>query len=217
MRLYCCLLYILTITTFQSLYGQGESWALVKPHYENLLINSNNIIYIVAQQKKPVSVDQVSAKYVRNSRAIEIKKIDDYFTIRPDSAGRIMISIKVKNKVSHQFLRAIEIPAIALLSHHRSYDTIPPGEMKAQRGLYPQVENYGFDIKCSILGFDILKVSQSNLVSRATNKGETFKDGSMEILKSTLAGDLYLFYNIMCRCPGGNFPVRLEDVIIQIE
>jgi hypothetical protein len=89
--------------------------------------------------------------------------------------------------------------------------------MKTQFGLYPQVENYDFDIKCNILNYEILKVANNNVASKASNKGSSFNEDSKEIIKSAASGDLFIFYNINCKCPGGNFPFRLEDVIIKIE
>lgn len=201
----------------QKLNSQNEMLALAKPEYDNLLVNVDNVVYVIGQQNKPIRLNQITAEYSFNHRHLQVSENKGQFIIRPDSAGVIMISIRLNGKVVKQYLRAIEIRATPYLSLHRTHDKMSSGEMSVQRCLTPVVENYGFNIRCQILSFELTKINTMNSAYKSKNEGETFIGDTKLIIESASPGDIYFFYNIICKCPGNNFPHRLDDFLIEIE
>ena len=205
--------------TSNTLYCQKDLVALIRPAYANLLVNVDNYLFVVAQQKQPIKLDQIKAEYYRSSRPLAISNENGYFTIKPDSAGEILITLSSKKAVYRERLRAIEIPAVPYLGNFNwdGFHKLSVNEMKLQRGIFPVVENYGFDIKCSIKSFEFIRVSKGNTAMRTLNEGGSFNEQSREIINATSTGDVFIFRNIMCKCPGNNFPQRLEDKTLEIE
>jgi hypothetical protein len=77
-----------------------------------------------------------------------------------------------------------------------------PGKFKAFKGLVALLENFDFDAKCNIAGFQLVRVPRRADPEVAVNPGGTFNGDSKRILGKAVPGDRYFFENIKCKCPG---------------
>lgn len=187
-----------------------------------LFIKSDNPIRIVAQQKEPVSLSQLSAtfqKYDSEKKPIEIIGEKGYFFINPDSIGIVEINIKIADTVETKTLRVRPIQAVGKFGRHtaNSDTKIDVGEFKSQIGLVATVEFCGFDAKCNVFGFQVIRISNLNQVERINNKGGRFEEHTREILMKAKSKDIYIFRKIKYKCPGSEGYQRLDDMIFEIK
>ncbi|HHB78333.1 MAG TPA: gliding motility protein GldM [Saprospiraceae bacterium] len=90
---------------------------------------------------------------------------------------------------------------IAVLGNNKA-GSIGNGTMKAQRGLIAKLENFDFEARCNIQGFEMtyLRKREDGVVVR--NSGGTFKPEALRLVKKARPGDMYYFEKIKAKCPG---------------
>jgi hypothetical protein len=227
MEVYKTLLSILIILigSFLMTYGQSGKplKSIVSIENQYLIVGVDNPIGIVAQQKEPVSISQLSANFqVYNSEKvpIEIAVCNGYFIIRPDTIGIVELNITIGDTIETKTLRVKPMEAVGRLGGKYGANTngkIGVGEFKAQMGIIAQIECCGFDAKCNVLGFQTIRISNRNQVERRINKGGRFEEETREIIMKAESGDIYIFRQIKYKCPGSEKPQRLDDMIFEIE
>ena len=90
------------------------------------------------------------------------------------------------------------------------------GEFKAQGGIIPVLEGFDFDAKCNIAGFQFVRAAKRADPEINLNQGGKFNARSMELRNMAKPGDLYVFENIKCKCPGDVTQRPLPNMIIRI-
>lgn len=206
------------------LFGQNRKpvRALLSIENHYLIAKFNNPIRIVAQQNQPVSINQLSATFQGinlEKEEIEITKKGEYFIINPTSIGTVEIQIRIDDEVEKKSLVVRPMEAVGRLGRHRANsDTkIKVAEFKAQLGIIASIECCGFDAKCRVLGFQVLRINNRNQTERAINQGGKFTGKTKEIIMKAKLGDLFIFRQIKYQCPGSKKPQRLDDMIFEIQ
>ena len=189
---------------------------------QSLVAKIDNPIRIVAQQKEPVSIEQLNGTlHVSKSLKlpIEITERNGYFYIRPDTIGLVEINITIGDTTETMHLRAKPLEAVGRLGG-RSANTeekFGPEEFKTQRGIIANVECCGFDARCTVLEFHVIRINKRNQVERAINKGGTFEEQTWKITTKAESGDIFIFRQIRYRCHKSGSPQRLDDMIFEIK
>lgn len=217
---------IFWIGSYSIILGQrGEPLkSMISIENQYLIAKVDNPIRIVAHQKEPVSLSQLNATfqgydYDSEKNPIEIVEGKGYFIINPDSIGIVEIHITVGDTIEIKTLRVKPIEAVGRLgTYQANSDTkIGAGEFKAQLGIIANIECCGFDAKCSVFGFQTIRISNQNQVERRINKGSRFEEETREIIMKAESGDIYIFRQIKYKCPGSKKPQRLDDMTFEIE
>ncbi len=91
------------------------------------------------------------------------------------------------------------------------------GEFKVQRGLIAWLENFDFDAKCDIQGFNIVKVSKREDPVEAVNAGGSFSDKALSLVQSAKPGDTYYLENVKARCPGDQAGRKINSLVFRIK
>ncbi len=208
------------VTNFSS--GQQLHKVMFSNENKDFVAPTDNNFRIIAQQNHPVTIDQLSATFTfktGKTSSINIQDRDGYFTIHPDSLGIIKISIALKDTIETRSFNVVPIWAIGHLSSFKANQDIKIGigEFKAQRGLTAVVECCGFDAKCSLLNYEVIRVSKLNRAERNKNKGDSYDANTKIIIDHAASGDLYIFRKIFYRCPLAEKPQRLDDMTFEIE
>jgi hypothetical protein len=197
--------------------------SLISLEYQYLYAKIDNPIRIVAQQEAPVSIDQLSASFLRydaeRREAIDIIERNGFYMIHPDTVGMVELKITIGETVETKTLNVKSIEAVGRVGRFRanSREKIKIGEFKAQKGIAANVECCGFDASCRVLGFETIRISSKNAAERAMNPGGKFTERSQELILRAEKGDLFVFRQIRYQCPGAAQPQRLEDMIFEIE
>lgn len=91
-----------------------------------------------------------------------------------------------------------------------------PGEFKAQAGVGAFLDNFDFDAKCNIEGFQLVRVAKRADPEFATNKGGRFSDESQRLVDKATAGDRFFFDNVKARCPGDAAGREINSMVFTI-
>lgn len=91
------------------------------------------------------------------------------------------------------------------------------GEFKAQQGLIPWLDNFDFDAKCKIQGFNLVKVAKRADPVEATNQGGRFNDKAGRLVRSAKPGDTFYFENVKARCPGDAAGRKINSLVFRIK
>jgi hypothetical protein len=76
------------------------------------------------------------------------------------------------------------------------------GVFKAQGALIPTLDNFDFDARCSIVGFTLIRSAKREDPETSLNKGGKFSPKSKTLVNKAKPGDIFVFENIKCNCPG---------------
>ncbi len=90
------------------------------------------------------------------------------------------------------------------------------GEFKAQRGLYAFLENFDFDAKCEILGYQLVRVPRRQDPEPETNKGGLYNANAKSLVDKAKAGDTYYFENVKAKCPGDASGRDINQLVFKI-
>ncbi len=91
------------------------------------------------------------------------------------------------------------------------------GEFKAQGGLAAMLENFDFDAKCEIQGYDLTYQAARQDAVTSSNPGGRFNDKSQRLAQQAKPGDRYFFENVRARCPGDQAGRRINDLVFKIK
>ena len=90
------------------------------------------------------------------------------------------------------------------------------GEFKAQRGLFAVLDNFDFDAKCEILGYQLVRVPRRQDPIMASNKGGSYNAEAKGIVDQAKAGDTYYFENVKAKCPGDVAGRDINQLVFKI-
>jgi hypothetical protein len=91
-----------------------------------------------------------------------------------------------------------------------------PGEFKAQQGVGAFLDNFDFDAKCAIEGFQLVRVAKRADPEFATNKGPRWVPDAQRLVDKATAGDRFFFDNVRARCPGDPAAREINSMVFTI-
>ncbi|GAB4244558.1 MAG: gliding motility protein GldM [Saprospiraceae bacterium] len=91
------------------------------------------------------------------------------------------------------------------------------GEFKVQPGLIAWLDNFDFDARCNIQGFNLVKVSKRADPVEAVNQGGTFQGTAADLVRSAKPGDIFYFENVKARCPGDAAGRKINSLVFRIK
>jgi gliding motility-associated protein GldM len=91
------------------------------------------------------------------------------------------------------------------------------GEFKVQKGLIAWLDNFDFDAKCDIQGFNLVKVAKRADPVEVTNAGGGFDGKAQDLVQSAKPGDIYYFENVKARCPGDPAGRKINSLVFRIK
>lgn len=91
------------------------------------------------------------------------------------------------------------------------------GTFKAMPGLIPWLENFDFDAKCKVQGFELTRIAKRADPVLGTNAGPTFNGKVANLVKLAKPGDAYLFENVKVTCPGDKAGREVNSLSFQIK
>lgn len=92
------------------------------------------------------------------------------------------------------------------------------GEFKAQLGLAAVLgDDFDFDAKCRMMGFEITKVAKRQDAISKANNGAKYSSDVKRMVRSAKPGDTYYFDKIKAKCPGDNTGRQLSSVVFKIK
>ncbi|TAK40357.1 MAG: gliding motility protein GldM [Saprospiraceae bacterium] len=91
------------------------------------------------------------------------------------------------------------------------------GEFKVQKGLIAWLDNFDFDAKCNIQGFNLVKVAKRSDPVEQPNQGGSFNGRAADLVRSASPGDTYYFEDVKARCPGDIAGRKINSMVFRIK
>jgi gliding motility-associated protein GldM len=208
--------------------GLGEKSYNVSINVKNPLTGENKnyskeFKYEVGQRSVAVSLDKMNVFYIGVENPIsvsaagvssnEVKVTGTGVNVANKGGGHYIITATTPGEASLTVsgggasstfkyrVKRIPDPTPMLGARHRS-KAMPNGEFKAQGGIAAVLENFDFDAKCDIVGFEMTYLPKRQDPISRPNGGARWNGDVQEMINKAKPGDSYFFDDIKCKCPG---------------
>ena len=106
---------------------------------------------------------------------------------------------------------------VAVLGANES-GSIENGVMRAQRGVIARLDNFDFDARCNIAGFNLVRVARREDPEMALNPGGTLAGDAKRLIGMAKPGDRFFFENVRAKCPGDTGPTRkINEMVFTVK
>lgn len=178
--------------------------------------------YEVGERSVTVSADKMQVMYVGVDNPLSIsaagvpsdrvqvsatgtelrKERNGHYIARPSRPGTAVVTVSGGGLPPTEFeYKVKKIPNPVITLGGKLGGGMPVAEFKAHRGIVPILENFDFQAKCKIDGFEVTRVRQGTGVSEV-NRGGAYQTGAQRLAQSAQRGDKFYFDNVKARCPG---------------
>lgn len=208
--------------------GLGERTYRVSINVKNPLTGavenfSKEFKYEVGQRSVAVSLDKMNVFYIGVDNPIsvsaagvssnDVKVSATGVTVNPQGGGKFVVRATTPGEavltvaapgVTQRFtyrVKRIPDPTPLLGAKHKS-KAMANGEFKAQGGIAAVLENFDFDAKCDISGFEITYLPKRQDPITKQNSGARWNSDAQDMINKAKPGDAYFFDEIKCKCPG---------------
>lgn len=122
---------------------------------------------------------------------------------QPDPNVTLTVTDKKTGKSYPYKYRAKKIPNPTVKLGGKVSGQMGSGEMKVQKGLFPELENFDFDAKCDVQSYELVYIAKGSPdLKLAQGQGNSFNGQCAGLLQQAKPGDAYTFMNMKVRCPG---------------
>jgi gliding motility-associated protein GldM len=168
-------------------------------------LDKMNVFYIGVDNPISVSAAGVSSNQLKVSGSgvdINPGSGGGKYVVRGSRIGPATITVSAPG-ISQSFdYKVKKIPDPVPMLGNKRGGAIGNGEIKAYDGITAFLENFDFDAKCSIQGYDVVYIPKRNDAVLAPNSGGNFNGKANEVRNLCKPGDQFLIQNIKARCPG---------------
>lgn len=168
-------------------------------------LDKMNVFYIGVENPISVSAAGVSSNDVKvAATGVNVSnKGGGHFIVTASTPGEAVLTVSAPG-VSQRFtyrVKRIPDPTPMLGAKHRS-KAMANGEFKAQGGIAAILENFDFDAKCDIVGFEATYLPKRQDPISKQNSGARWNGDIQDMINKAKPGDAYFFDDIKCKCPG---------------
>ena len=90
-------------------------------------------------------------------------------------------------------------------------------EFKVHPGIRAHLENFDFEARCKIQGFELTRLPKGRDAQSELNQGGTYAGSVKRLVKAATPGDTYYFEKIKVRCPGDKVGRKMNGMIFKIK
>ena len=182
-------------------------------------LDKMNVMYVGVENPVSISAAGVASGDVKvSATGINLTKTagGKYVAI-PRQKGEATITIAGGGLQPTTFKYKIKkIPDPVMYLGNNTGGAIKLAEFKAQQGLIPILENFDFDAKCSVDGFEVARVRNGD-VATSTNGGARFQGDTRRLIDNAALKDIFYFDNIKVRCPGDEAGRKMPGMFFNIK
>ncbi len=201
--------------------GEGKFTYEVGQRSVSVSADKMNVFYIGVDNPISVAAAGVASGDVRvNVTGDATKKSGNNtnLVISGTKQGTATVSVSAKGQTLGSFdFRVKRIPDPIPMVGNSKGGKIAANVFKAQAGLYAFLENFDFEARCSIVGYELVYVPQRRDAVRSTNGGGNFTTGSKALVTRAAPGDTYYMQNIKATCPGDPVSRDIGTMVFAIQ
>ena len=181
-----------------------------------------NVFYIGVDNPVSVAVAGASSNEIKAScSGCTMSGSRGKYTVTATKPGDATINVSGGGLPNTPFkFRVKRIPnPVASLNPVNKEDggQIGNGKFKAMGGIFAMLENFDFDAKCKIQGFELTRQAKRADPVSEINRGATYSASARSLVQKAKPGDTYYFDNVKARCPGDKAGRKINSMIFKIK
>ncbi|MTB49467.1 GldM family protein [Lewinella sp. W8] len=223
--------------------GQGPqtlnlSVAVTNPLTGEVTEGESKFTYEVGQRSVAVSADKMNVFYigvdnpltvsaagvpsgdvrVRFGENITGRGSGSKYTVQGQRQGETTVTVTANGQTLGSFpFRVKRIPdPIPMLGNSKG-GQIRSNVFKSQTGLYAFLDNFDFEAKCNIAGYDLVYVPKREDAVLSQNPGGNFNTKSKNLVNRAKPGDIFYAQNIRAKCPGDAATRPIGTMVFNIQ
>lgn len=212
--------------------GVGERKVNVSISVKNPLTQQTDVYqkeftYEVGQRSVAVSLDKMNVFYIGvdnpisvsaagvSSNEVKVSGSGGGISLSPSGGGKYVVKVTTPGEAtltvsgggaSQTFqyrVKRIPDPSPRLGGNPKNKGgQMGNGEFKAQGGIAALLENFDFDAKCDVVGFEVTYLPKRQDPITAQNSGARWNSQVQDYISKAKPGDSYFFDDVKCKCPG---------------
>lgn len=179
-----------------------------------------NVFYLGVDNPFSVSAAGVPSQDVSvKSNDVRLDKIKNgRYNIKPTKVGQAKIVVSGGGLEPTTFnYRVKRIPDPVVKLSLRGESSMSPGKFKAFKGLVALLENFDFDAKCNVVGYEITRVPKKGDAEVIKNRGGKYGSEAQRLINRATFGDTFFFDQVRVKCPGDVASRKLNGLSIKIQ
>jgi len=168
-------------------------------------LDKMNVFYIGVENPISVSAAGVSSNEVKVSASgVNIaNKGGGRFVVTASTPGEATLTVSGGGATSSFKYRVKRIPdPIPLLGAQHKSGSMNNGTFRAQGGIAAVLQNFDFDAKCDVVGFEVTYLPKRQDPITALNNGARWSSSVADMVQKAKPGDSFFFDDVKCKCPG---------------
>lgn len=178
-----------------------------------------NVFYIGVDNPVSVVAAGVSTNSLRVSGSgVSLSGGGGKYTARVSTPGRATVTVSGEGLKATAFeFRVKPIPDPVAKINNSTGGEIGNGVLKAQGGVIPVLENFDFEARCDILGFNVIYIPRRQDPIQVSNPGGAFGGPARNAINQAKPGDQYIFDNIRAKCPGDAAGRKINNISFKVQ
>jgi gliding motility-associated protein GldM len=183
-------------------------------------LDKMNVFYIGVDNPITVSAAGVSSNDLKVTATNASLTPDgtSHYQVRVTTPGEATITLAgggLPPTVFKYRVKRIPDPTPMLGAKHRG-KAMANGEFKAQGGIAAVLENFDFEAKCEIVGFEVTYLPKRADPISKMNSGARWGSDAADMINKAKPGDAYFFDDIKTKCPGDAIPRNVGGLAFKI-
>ncbi len=177
-----------------------------------------NVFYMGVQNPVSVVAAGVSSNELRVSGSgISLSGSGGKYMVTASAPGRATITVSAGSLRQSFEFRVKPIPDPVAKIGASTGGPMGNGELRANGGVLAVLENFDFEARCEIAGFNMIYVPKRQDPIEIPNPGPRFTGAAANAVAQAKPGDQYQFQNIRAKCPGdGGSTRKINSIAITI-
>lgn len=183
-------------------------------------LDKMNVFYIGVDNPISVAAAGVSSNDLKVSASGVTLNNDgkSHYIVRASAPGDATITLSGGGLPATTFkyhVKRIPDPVPLLGAQHKA-GAMANGTFKAQGGIAGVLQNFDFEAKCEIVGFEVTYLPKRQDPITKQNGGSRWASDVQDWINKAKPGDAYFFDDIKAKCPGDQVPRNIGGLAFKI-
>jgi len=179
-----------------------------------------NVFYVGVENPLSLSAAGVASTKIKvSATGADLTKVSNgKYIVKPEKIGKSTITVSGGGLDPAIFeYRVKRIPDPQVLLGRSKGGSMKLAEFKVHPGIRPHLENFDFEARCRIDGFELTRQPKSDDVISEANRGGSYTGATKRLVAAAQRGDTYYFDKIKVRCPGDEHGREMNGMIFKIK
>ena len=182
-------------------------------------LDKMNVFYVGVENPISISAAGIPSQLMRvNATGVElVKKGNSKYVAIPQKTGRASITVSGGGLQPTTFdYKVKRIPDPTMKLGNLTGGHVPVAHFKAQKGLIPFLENFDFEAKAVVKGFELVRIRRGDAAT-ALNRGGRYGSEAQRLVDNAQRKDIFYFDNIKVRCPGDDYDRKMPGLMFTLK